>query len=536
MAIELPPFILRAIKCGPIPTVRNWRRVKVENLTRAERIMKFMETFLLVPEGKLVGRPLKLALFQEVFIYAVYDNPHGTNDAYLSIGRKNAKTATIAGLVTAHTIGPEAVLNSQIISGAMSREQAGVVFKLANKMLRQNPQLSHLYHAVPSIKQITGLGKGVEYQAISAEATTAHGLSPVLAILDEVGQIVGPKSDFVEAITTAQGAHDDPLLIAISTSAAGDADMFSVWCDDAEVSQDPHTVCHVYTADKDCDLMDREQWQNSNPALGIFRSERDLKKQLVKAQRLPSLESSKRNLLLNQRTSLVNKWLAPAVWKENNSAPRWELFKENGVHVGLDLSQKNDLTAAVISAKDDSGVVDVHCYAFTPIDGIHDRSRADRVPYDDFVRDGYIVGVPGRTVDYDYVAAFLKAELLDKGIAINSIEFDPWRIKDFQKACNDSGMPYNIDWVPVPQTFKGMSPRIEAMETALLQNKIRHGNHPILNLGASSAIVVFDSQKNKKLDKAKASNKIDAIVAMVMSIYPLIGSGELPFDVDALVG
>ena len=60
----------------------------------------------------------------------------------------------------------------------------------------------------------------VKYTAISAESGTAHGYSPSLVILDEAGQVRGPHDAFIEAIETAQGAHDDPLLIAISTQAA----------------------------------------------------------------------------------------------------------------------------------------------------------------------------------------------------------------------------------------------------------------------------------------------------------------------------
>ena len=52
----------------------------------------------------------------------------------------------------------------------------------------------------------------------------AHALSLRLAILDEVGQVRGPNDPFVEAVETAQGVHDDPLLIVISTQAATDGD------------------------------------------------------------------------------------------------------------------------------------------------------------------------------------------------------------------------------------------------------------------------------------------------------------------------
>jgi len=86
--------------------------------TRGERVIMFIHRYCMVPEGKLVGQPIKLDYFQKLFILDVYDNPHGTSTAILSIARKNGKTALIAALALAHLVGPEARLNSQIVSGA----------------------------------------------------------------------------------------------------------------------------------------------------------------------------------------------------------------------------------------------------------------------------------------------------------------------------------------------------------------------------------------------------------------------------------
>jgi len=524
--MKLPAHVDSAIKCGIKPKVRAWRRLQTKNLTRAERVMTFIEEYLRVPEGSKVGQKIRLDIFQQAFIYAIYDNPHITYKAYLSISRKNGKTALIAGLALTHIIGPEARLNSQLISGAMSRKQAAIVFHQAEKMVNLNPDLKGLVTTVSSGKRITGIKKNVEYEAISAEGTTAHGLSPIVAILDEVGQIKGPTSAFVEAITTSQGAHDLPLLIAISTSAPSDADLFSQWCDDAEVSQDPHTVCHVYKADEDCDLLDKKQWKKANPALGIFRSKRDLEEQLKQASRIPSMEASARNLLLNNRISLESLWLAPAVWKENGDLPDWDKFKQYGVRIGLDLSKKNDLTVALISTEDENGIIHVYPFAFTPLSGIGERSRRDRVPYDMWAKNGIIHGVPGETIDYEWVCQFLKKNVEDNGMEVHSIEFDRWRIEELQAAAERTGFAAGAEWNKVGQGYMSISPRIEAMETALLQRKIKHGKHPVLNLGASSAIVVQDPAGNRKIDKPKSSQKIDAIVAMIMSIYPWITKCE----------
>ena len=70
-------------------------------MTRAARIIQFIEGYLRVPEGKDVGKPLVLADFQKKFLIDVFDNPHGTRRAILSMGRKGGKTALIAAILAA---------------------------------------------------------------------------------------------------------------------------------------------------------------------------------------------------------------------------------------------------------------------------------------------------------------------------------------------------------------------------------------------------------------------------------------------------
>ena len=315
-------------------------------MTRAERVIQFIEKVCRVPEGALVGEPMRLAEFQRDFITAVYDNEAGTRRAFLSIARKNGKTGLIAALLLVHLVGPEARQNSQIVSGAMSREQAGIVFNLASKMVELSPQLATRVQAKASTKELFGVGINTHYRALAAEGKTAHGLSPILAILDEVGQVQGPKNAFVDAITTSQGAHEAPLLIAISTQAASDADLLSVWLDDAAKSGDPRIVSHVYAAPADCELDDPEAWSAANPALGTFRSLPDVEQQAAEAKRMPSAEATFRNLCLNQRVAVTNPFMSKATWDACSAAP--DSLDGLEVFGGLDLSQRTDLTALVL--------------------------------------------------------------------------------------------------------------------------------------------------------------------------------------------
>lgn len=480
-------------------------------MTRAARVIEFIQRFCVTPEGASVGQPMVLAEFQKQFIRDVYDNPAGTRRAILSIARKNGKSGLIAGLLLAHLVGPEAKQNTQIASGALSKEQASLIFSLACKMVQLSPKLSAIVRIIPSGKRLIGLPLNVEYKALAADGKTAHGLSLSLALLDEIGQVRGPQSDFVDAITTSQGAHEAPLLIAISTAAASDADLFSQWIDDAQTSQDPRIVCHLYAAPEGCDLMDESAWKAANPALGLFRSLDDLREQMTQAQRMPSMENSARNLLLNQRVSTVSPFISPDVWKacgtnqiSNLSGPVW---------CGIDLSARLDLTAMVIVGQVDE-VWHVQAYFWTPEQGLADRARRDRAPYDVWARQGLLRTTPGASVDYEHVAADI-AEILSD-LDVQAIAFDRWRIDLLKKEFDRLGV--DLPLVEWGQGFKDMAPALDALEAELLNGRIAHGGHAVLTMCAANAVVTKDPTGARKLDKAKATGRIDGLQALAMSM------------------
>ena len=478
-------------------------------MTEGERVIRFIEKVCRVPEGTKVGQKLVLADFQKDFIRAIYDNPAGTRRAYLAIARKNGKSALIACLLLVHLVGPKAVLNSQIVSGARSRDQAALVFNLAAKMVQLNPELAKRVRVVPSGKRLIGLTMNTEYKALAAEGTTAHGLSPVLAILDEAGQVKGPQDDFIDAITTAQGAHEEPLLIAISTQAPTDADLFSVWLDDAERSEDPSIVSHVYTAPEGCELDDREAWKAANPALGLFRSLRDVEEQAAQAQRMPASENTFRVLTLNQRVNMASPFVSPGVWKLGNEAPGG---LEGLVYGGLDLSATTDLTALVLLCRV-NGIVRVHPHFWMPQDSVQEAARRDRAPYDVWVRQGLLRTTPGKVIDYDFVARDIGE--ITAGMSVAKLGFDRWRMDRMKGALERQGVDLPLE--PFGQGYASMSPALDALEADLLNGVVRHGGHPVLTMCAANAVAVQDPAGNRKLDKSKANGRIDGMVALTMA-------------------
>lgn len=479
--------------------------------SRADKVIAFIHKYLIVPEGEHVGKPIVLAPFQIDFIRDVYDNPHISDTGILSIARKNAKTATIACLVLVHLVGSEARQNSRIVSGAQSRDQAAEVFNLASKMVMMSPQLSKIVKIIPSSKKLVGLPLNTEYMATSADAKTAHGKSPVVAIIDECGQVRGANSDFIDAIVTSQAAHKNPLLFYISTQAASDSDFFSLIIDDAIKNKPPKTVCHVYAADQDADVMDEQQWRKANPALGIFRSEDDMRKLAEMASRMPSFENAFRNLNLNQRVSAHSPFISRDAWAACGEKTV-TLDDCSEIYGALDLSNKKDLTALVLVGLHD-GKWHVFPRFWMPSAGLLDRVKQDKAPYDVWHSQGYLVTTHGATVDYDWVASELAA--LCAKYDVTAIAYDRWRIEFLQKELDrlDAKIPL-VEW---GQGFKDMSPALDALEGHILNKTIVHGGHPVLNMCAANATVVKNPAGDRKLEKIKNSGRIDGVVALAMA-------------------
>ena len=182
------------------------------------------------------------------------------------------------------------------------------------------------------------------------------------------------------------------------------------------------------------------------------------------------------------------------------------------IYAGLDLSGRTDLTALVLTGKV-NGIWQCASYFWTPEQGLVDRAKRDRAPYDVWHRQGHIRTTPGATVDYEFVAAEI-AEILS-GLNVQAVAYDRWRIdllkKEFERIGADVPL---VEW---GQGFKDMAGALDHLEAELLNGRVRHGDNPVLSMCAANAVVTKDPTGARKLDKSKATGRIDGLQAMAMA-------------------
>lgn len=497
---------------------------KVES--RAERNIRWIEEHCRIPEGRDVGEPVRLRGWQRDIIRQIYDTP--TRRAIVSFGRKNAKTTLSAFLLLLHLIGPESRPNSQLYSAAQSREQAAVLFGLAAKCVRMSPTLVDAITVRDTAKELVAPGRGTKYRALSAEASTAYGLSPVFTVHDELGQVKGPRSELYEALETASAAHDEPLSVIISTQAPTDADLLSVLIDDAMTGADPRVKLALFTSDPDADPFDVETIKQANPAFGDFQSADEVLATAEDARRMPSRESEYRNLILNQRVDRNNPFISRITWRENGG-PVSDEWGNVPVYAGLDLSAVHDLTAFVPLAWID-GAWEVKPVFWLPGEGLAEKARSDRETYDIWAKQGFLQTTPGKAIEYEYVAEWLFGFYLHHPRL--KVAFDRWGMKHLQPWLKRAGFTdaqLESVFVEFGQGFQSMSPALRDLEAVLLQGKMRHANHPVLGMCAHNAVVTMDPAGGRKLNKAKAAGRIDGMVALTMAMG-IAPAGEAPAE------
>jgi phage terminase large subunit-like protein len=491
---------------------------KPKAATRADRNIAWIEQYCRIPEGRDVGKAVRLRDWQRGALRRIYDNPAGTRRAILSFGRKNAKTALSAMILLLHLVGPEARPNSQLYSAAQSRDQAAILFALAAKMVRMSPELAEHVTVRDTAKQLACDQLGTLYRALSAEASTAYGLSPVLIVHDELGQVKGPRSELYEALETATGAQEHPLSIVISTQAPTDADLLSTLIDDAKTGADPRVVLVLHTAPEGLDPFGEEAIRAANPAFGDFQNAAEVLAMAEDARRMPSREAQYRNLVLNQRVETAAPFVSRSLWASCGGAVTDDWG--GPVYIGLDLSDVADLTA-MVCVTPVNGIWHVEPTFWLPGVSLMERSRQDRVPYDVWERDGYLVATRGASVEYEYVATQL-AELCDER-DVRKIAFDRWNFRHLRPWLLKAGFtesqldPDNGLFEPFGQGMQSMSPALRALESDLLNGRIAHGGHPVLTMCAANAAVKTDPAGNRKLDKMRSHGRIDGMVALAMA-------------------
>lgn len=487
-------------------------------LSRAERVIAFVRD-LQITSGPFAGQRLKLRPWQRKIVRVLYATDAGgqriVRTGLVTMPRKNGKTQLVAALALAHLVGPEAEPRGQVYSAAADRDQAGIIFREMEAMILADPTLAERCNIQRFAKRIEDMETGSIYQALSSDARKAHGLNASFVAYDELAQ--APNRHLYDTLMTSTGGRAEPLVLVISTCSSDPHHIMSELVDYGRhiqegVIEDSTFHATIYAAPQNADPWDEAVWRDCNPALGDFRSLKEMRAFAEQAKRIPAKEAAFRALYLNQPVDPEQRFIGSADWVACNAPVEAEALRGRPCWGGLDLSSTKDLTAFVLYFPEDGGAV--LPWFWLPGDNLGEREDRDRVPYRIWCDRDLIEANPGRAIDKKAIAGRL-AEIA-AAYDLRAVAYDRWRIQDLKKALADDGI--ELPMIPWGQGFHDMGPAVDALEAAVLHGNLRHGGHPVLTWNVSNAIVVSDSTAARKIAKDKSIGRVDGLVALAMAL------------------
>jgi phage terminase large subunit-like protein len=459
-------------------------------------------------------RPWQVKIIRELF-RTRRDGRRQYRTCLLMLPRKNGKSE-LAAAVALYGLFGDAEIGAEVYSAAADREQAALVFHVAAQMVRNDAELEAQCEVVDSQKRIVHRKTGSFYRAISAEAYSKHGFNCSFLVYDELH--AARNRELWDVLTTSQGARAQPLTLAISTAGYDrHSILWEVYSHAQRVhenpSLDPTFLPMLYEMPPEADWTDEREWKKCNPALGDFRSLEEMQIACARAKEIPAQENTFRRLFCNQWTEQSARWIAMAQWDAcQDAAFDRASLRGRPCYVGMDLASTTDLTALVAVFPDAEGFAVLPAF-FVPADRIRQRSHRDRVPYDQWAREGRLEATAGTVVDYEAVRQTLTAWADE--FDVREVAFDPWNATDLVTRLQEQD---GFACVAMRQGFASLSAPTKALEKAILSKTLRHDGHPVLRWNVSNVAIEQDAAGNLKLSKKLSTERIDGAAALVMAV------------------
>lgn len=489
-----------------------------------ERAVKFLRA-LRHPKSVLPGRAFQLDEWQERIIRRIYGPRHedGTRivkTVVMLLPRGNRKTSLASAIAMLHAIGPEREPGGECIFAAADRKQAGIAFKEAVGIVREDKRLvaaTRVYDAHNAAKKIAYPREGSFLEVISGDSAPAHGRTPAFVLADEIH--VWPNRLLWEALTTGLDKTDNPLLIVATTAGRGDDNLAHEVIDDArkvargEVD-DPSILPILFEAPRDADWRDEDLWHRVNPGLKHgYPSLSGFRRHAKRAERSVGERQSLKQLKLNiWLDAATDPFVDMEVYDTGRRDFDLDHLKGEPCWLAVDLSSTVDLSVIVACWRTADGYF-VRPWFFCPAETVSIRDDASGASYAEWVDQELVTATDGPVIDYQAITNRIVEFCED--FDVREIAFDPYMARQVQPKLLEMGLPV-VDFRQVPSL---MMPAFHELERAILGGEFHHGANPVLRHCFANVVVKRNDQGHvAKFTKSRQWLSIDGAVAAAMAV------------------
>lgn len=491
-------------------------------------------------KGVLVNTPIIFTPIQRFIFGNIYGWIHKDTGyrrftkAYWQVGRKNAKSQSL-GLVGDYELMALGEDNSEVYIGATKTLQAKIIYNEVIAMLKKSSALfkgkwKEAYSTIVHIKSNSIM------RALSKDdGKTGDGLNPQCGLIDEYH--AHPTDEILEVIKTGMIARRQPLLFIITTAGnnlGGPCYRIEYPLVSQILNPDiefdiPDYFCMVNELDRDeegnliDDINDEECWIKANPIaatyeVGLKNIRSNYMSAIKSPEKMVSFMTKNMNIWVKQSAQSyidMAKWKARGRINEDFENDLGISLYGYDAYVGIDVSKTIDLTAAGIVIPVDinnSKKFITLAHGFIPEETVQTKERTDKIPYRLWSERGWLTITPGEIVDYRFMTKWIEETLNKYGLNIKDVCYDPYNATHYTQEL-ESNKGWGI--VEIRQGIITLSEPTKSFRAETYQGNILHPTNDLLDWAISNAVTKVDAQENIMLDKAKSTERIDPIAAVI---------------------
>lgn len=488
------------------------------NQQKANRAIKFIETFCRHNKGKLAPKQLKLSLWQKAFISTLYgivdESDHRIfREVALFVGRKCGKTLLASALI-AYEAFCDGEFGSEIYCIAPKLDQSDLVYSAFEFTVNKNPEFTKRIRKRKSDYIIDSSNTVIKRLAFNEKK--ADGYNPMLTVADEMSSWPAERGlKQWEVMISGTGARTEPITLAISSGGYINDGIYDELFKRGTrflmgESHDKRLLPVFYMID------DIEKWDDIN----------ELRKSL------PGMsESIPIQFLLDEidvaRDSLSKKaeFITKYACLKQNSSQAWidahvitsmcgevldlNDFRSSYCVAGIDLSQTTDLTAACVVIEK-GGELYVFAKFWLPEEKIADATARDGVPYGIYQQRGLLDTSGENFVDYHDCYEWLTGLVEEYEILPLMTGYDRYSAQYLIQDLEAYG--FRVDDV-----YQGNNlwPVLQEMEGLFKDGKVHIGDNDLLKIHLLNSAIKMDTERGKgKLVKLSPKDHIDGCAAL----------------------
>lgn len=468
--------------------------------------------------GHYVTKRIKKRLIKKQYLIVARGAAKSMYGSCLHSFFLNVDTSTTYQITTAPTmLQAEEVLSP--IRTSITRAR-GPLFKFLTEGSLQNTTGSKANRVklASTKKGIENFLTGSMLQIRPMSIDKLQGLKVKIATIDEwlSGDV---REDVIGAIEQGaakeQGSaeNNDYLIVAISSEGTvrnGPGD--TVKMELMEILKGeypaPHTSIWWYKLDSIDEVADPAMWIKANPNLGKTVSYETYQLDVERAEKAPAT----RNDILAKRFGIPMEGYTYYFTYEETLPHKKRDYWSMPCSLGADLSQGDDFCAFTFLFPLANGCFGVKTRNYITELTLHKLPLAMRVKYDEFMKEGSLIVMPGTVLNMMGVYDDLDNHIIEREYDVRCFGYDPYNAKEFSERWANENGEFGI--VKVIQGAKTESVPLGELKK-LAEERMLLFDEELMEFAMGNCITMEDTNGNRKLLKKRYDAKIDAVAAMM---------------------